>query len=180
MNFFQVLTSKLANCKTLMKSTGTSGPTNTVLLIRKSTRCFPCFLHDFLVKLDSQWQFWNLLVMRIPKLSLIFEFDEVLAEIFKVKDNWEHFKNKLLFDFYWLFGNGALPSTLNNSVNSSSNSKIRDSFGICLSWGFRNCHWFLELMKDWLNYSRLKTKLHFQRVNKSWREANFWNALNCL
>ena len=28
---------------------------------------FLMFVHEFLVKLDSQWQFWNLLVMRIPK-----------------------------------------------------------------------------------------------------------------
>ena len=33
-------------------------------------KAFPCFLHEYLVKLDNQWQFWNLLIMRIPKQGL--------------------------------------------------------------------------------------------------------------
>ena len=36
----------------------------------------------------------------------------------------------------------------------------------CSSWGFRNCHWFLWLMKDWLRYSRLKARLNFRKYNK--------------
>ena len=82
--------------------------------------------------------------------------------------------------FYWLFENGALSSTLNNSVNPSSILEINDSFGIFMTSRFQNCPWSLNLMKNLLSYSRLKAKLHFQRVNKSWREAYFWNALNCL
>ena len=53
------------------------------------------------------------------------------------------------------------------SVNSSANSKIRDRFEICLSWGFQNCHWLLKLMKTWLRYLRLKARLNFQKVNES-------------
>ena len=49
-------------------------------------KAFPCFLHEDLVKLDTQWQFWNLLVMRIPTLTLTFEFDAALTEKFKVED----------------------------------------------------------------------------------------------
>ena len=49
--------------------------------------------------------------------------------------------------FYWFYRNEALSSTLNISVNSSSNSKIRVSFGICLSWGFWNWPWSLNFMQ---------------------------------
>ena len=42
----------------------------TVCAVQFATRHFPCFLHEFLVKLDFQWQFWNLLIMRIPKHPL--------------------------------------------------------------------------------------------------------------
>ena len=40
---------------------------NTGCAVQLATRHFPCFLREFLVKLDFQWQFWNLLVMRILK-----------------------------------------------------------------------------------------------------------------
>ena len=53
------------------------------------------------------------------------------------------------------------------SVNSSANSKIRDRFEICLSWGFQNCHWLLKLMKTWLRYPRLKARLNFWKVKES-------------
>ena len=43
------------------------------------------------------------------------------------------------------------------SIKSSSNLKPRDSFGICLSWGFRNYPRLLNLMKIWLSYWRLNT-----------------------
>ena len=52
-------------------------------------------------------------------------------------------------------------------VNSSANSKIRDTFEICLSRGFQNCHWLLKLMKTWLRYLRLKARLNFQKVSES-------------
>ena len=42
------------------------------------------FLH-FFSNFKDQEQIWNLLVMRIPKLSLIVEIDEEMTEIFKVK-----------------------------------------------------------------------------------------------
>ena len=43
------------------------------------------------------------------------------------------------------------------SIKSSSNLKPRDSFGICLSWGFQNYPRLLNLMKIWLSYWRLNT-----------------------
>ena len=43
---------------------------HTVCAEQFATKRFPCFLHEFFVKLDSWWQFWNLLVMRIPKHPL--------------------------------------------------------------------------------------------------------------
>ena len=57
---------------------------NTVYTVQFATRRFPCFLHEFLIKFDFKWQFWNLLVTRIPKHPLHVWFDEVLAELFKV------------------------------------------------------------------------------------------------
>ena len=59
------------------------------------------------------------------------------------------------------FSSFSLP---NISVNSSSNSKIRDRFEICLSWGFWNCHWLFKL--NWLRYSRLMVRNNFQKINE--------------
>ena len=61
----------------------------------------------------------------IPKHPLHVYFDEDLAEIFEVKDNWYHFKIEIHLNFNCFFGYGALPLTLNILVISSSNSKIR-------------------------------------------------------
>ena len=49
---------------------------------------FPCFLNQILVKLLAQGQFWNLLILRIPKHPLHAQFDEVFAETltYTVKD----------------------------------------------------------------------------------------------
>ena len=44
------------------------------------------YLSQFFINFENQGQFWNLLVMRISKLSLICRFDKELTEIFKVKD----------------------------------------------------------------------------------------------
>ena len=43
------------------------------------------FLRYFFIDFKDQGQICNLLVMRIPKLTLIIEIDEELIEIFKVK-----------------------------------------------------------------------------------------------
>ena len=48
------------------------------------------------------------------------------------------------------FGNFYLSLTSIYSVNSLSKLKIKDSFEICLSWGFQNCPWYWILTKNWL------------------------------
>ena len=44
-------------------------------------------LSHFFINFKDQGQFWNLLVMRILKLSLMLEIDEEMTKIFKVKGN---------------------------------------------------------------------------------------------
>ena len=41
-------------------------------------------------------------------------------------------------------------------MNTWSNWRPNDSFGICMSWGFRITPYMLNLMKFWLSYLRLK------------------------
>ena len=48
---------------------------------------FPIFLIENLLKIEFQWQFWILLVLRILKHPQKVEFDEDLAELLKVKHN---------------------------------------------------------------------------------------------
>ena len=54
---------------------------------------FPVFLIEILLKIEFQWQFWILLVLRISKHTQKVEFDEDLAELLKVKHNTSHMKN---------------------------------------------------------------------------------------
>ena len=44
------------------------------------------YLSQFFFKFKDQGQFWNLFVMRILKLTLIFKFDAALTETFKIED----------------------------------------------------------------------------------------------
>ena len=55
--------------------------------------CYPVFLIEILLKIEFQWQFWILLVLRILKHPQKVEFDEDLAELLKVKHNTSHMKN---------------------------------------------------------------------------------------
>ena len=43
------------------------------------------YLSQFFINFSNQWQFWNPHDKQILNLSLIFEFDEEMTEIFKVK-----------------------------------------------------------------------------------------------
>ena len=110
---------------------------STVCAVQFATRRFPCFLHEFLFKLDFQWQFWNLLVMRILKHPLHIWFDEVWLSYLRLKIIDSISKTDYSSTFYWLYRNQALSSTLNISVNSSSNSKIRVSFEAALTEIFK-------------------------------------------
>ena len=61
--------------------------------------CFAQLLLQILVNCQNQGQFWNLLVLRFPKLSLKVKFDKDLAEIIKVKDKWSVPKKCLILYF---------------------------------------------------------------------------------
>ena len=50
--------------------------------------CFALLLPQILVDFQNQGQIWNLLVLTFPKHPLHVQFDQVLAEIFEVKDKW--------------------------------------------------------------------------------------------
>ena len=65
----------------------------------------------------------------------------------------------------WMFPSGFLKKHKVKSVQSQLLfHQIQRSWTVfCSSWGFRNCHWFLWLMKNWLRYSRLKARLNFRK-----------------
>ena len=50
--------------------------------------CFAQFLLQILDNYQNQGQIWNLLVLTFSKHPLHVQFDQVLAEIFEVKDKW--------------------------------------------------------------------------------------------
>ena len=52
--------------------------------------CFAQLLLQILVNYQNQGQIWNLLVLTFSKHPLHVQFDQVLAEIFEVKDTWYH------------------------------------------------------------------------------------------
>ena len=67
---------------------------NFLLNLQKSSLVFNLeYLSQFFIKFNDQGQFRNLLVMRIPKLTLNFRFDAVLTEIFKVENKAQFPKN---------------------------------------------------------------------------------------
>ena len=52
--------------------------------------CFALSLPQIFVNFQNQGQIWNLLVLTFSKHSLNVQFDQVLADIFEVKDTWYH------------------------------------------------------------------------------------------
>ena len=48
--------------------------------------CFWLYLHQIFTKFKKQGQFWNLLALRIPKLTLLLNFGQLEAEKMKAKD----------------------------------------------------------------------------------------------
>ena len=54
---------------------------------------FPVFRNEILLKIEVQWQFWILLVLRILKHPIKVEIDKDLTELFKDKHNTSHTKN---------------------------------------------------------------------------------------
>ena len=60
--------------------------------------CFAQLLMQILVNFQNQGQIWNLLVLRFSKHPLHVQFDQVLAEIFGVKDTCYHSFIFMIFD----------------------------------------------------------------------------------
>ena len=66
-----------------------------LLLLPKLSLAFNLeYLSQFFIKFKDQGQFWNLLVMRILKLSLIFKIYDKLTKIFKVKGKAQYLKKQ--------------------------------------------------------------------------------------
>ena len=65
-------------------------------------------------------------------------------------------------------------SMLGGSIRILMISRFQNCYcPICLSWGFRNWPWSLNLMKNWLRYERLKIRLDFCRVSKKLKSSQF-------
>ena len=78
---------------------------NTVRSLYFVTAVFALFLCEILIKFETQWQFWNLLVMRIPKHPQHAQFDEVLTEIIdteKDEDEINFWKISTVFNLKYL------------------------------------------------------------------------------
>ena len=61
--------------------------------------CFALLLPQILVNFQNQGQIWNLLVLTFSKHPLHVQFDQVLPEIFEVKDTWCHSFIFMIIDF---------------------------------------------------------------------------------
>ena len=61
--------------------------------------CFALLLPQILVDFQNQGQIWNLLVLTFSKHPLHVQFDQVLPEIFEVKDTWCHSFIFMIIDF---------------------------------------------------------------------------------
>ena len=66
---------------------------NTVLWLSTWDTLNPWFRPQIFIKMQIQWQFWILLVLRILKHPQHVEIDLVLTELFEVKDKWYHSQN---------------------------------------------------------------------------------------
>ena len=64
--------------------------------------CFAQLLLQIFINYQNQGQFWNLHILRIPKLSLKVKFDQDLAEKIEVQDNRSISKKCLRLDFVFV------------------------------------------------------------------------------
>ena len=63
--------------------------------------------------------------------------------------------------------------TFNIYLKCCSKCKSRDSFKICLSWGFQNTPYMFTLIEFWLRYLRSKTNdmiLKRENIVKTWQQ----------
>ena len=66
-----------------------------LLLFRNLSLAFNLeYFSQFFIKIKDQGQIWNLLVMRILKLLLIFKIDDKLTKIFKDKDKTQYLREQ--------------------------------------------------------------------------------------
>ena len=63
---------------------------NLIKLHKVCIFCFALLIPQILVNFQNQGLIWNLLVQTFSKDPLHVQFDQVLAEIFEVKDTWYH------------------------------------------------------------------------------------------
>ena len=101
--------------------------------------CFALLLPQILVNFQNQGQIWNLLVLTFSKHPLHVQFDQVLAEIFEVKDTWGHSFIFLIIDLVSL--------TSNISTKTWSRWTCRGCFEIIRTSRFQNWPWFWKLSK---------------------------------
>ena len=66
-----------------------------LLLFRNLSLAFNLeYFSQFFIKIKDQGQIWNMLVMRILKLLLIFKIDDKLTKIFKDKDKTQYLREQ--------------------------------------------------------------------------------------
>ena len=98
------------------------------------------------------------ILVKISKLTLIFQIDEELTEILMVKGKAHFFsqwdEHRLI---QWWQTAPAAGKNLNIFFKCCSKYKFRDSFEICSSWRFQNTPNILKLIEFWLRYMRSKT-----------------------
>ena len=110
----------------------------------------PEYFSEFFIKFKDLGQFWNLLVMRITKLSLIVMINRELTGIFKVKSKSQFPK------IQWTFPHRYLISVqwLNNSIETHCGTfmhvgghKLLNACPFFVSWQYKK--W--KLPKDYLH-----------------------------
>ena len=132
-----------------------------------STEIKPSLQHwisqSIFIKFKNKGRFWSLLVVRIPKLTLIFQFMKNWLGYSRLKTINTISKRDCSSTFYWLLGNWALSSTLNISVNHLhvSTQFLRSEFLSSSGPGPG-----LVMVQSWSNHCQdrvnVKSKKHLQ------------------
>ena len=145
------------------------------MTLQKSSLVFNLkYLSQFFIKFNDQGQSRNLLVMRIPKLTLHFRFDAALTEIFKVEDKAQFSKTATWFyainsGFFVLFKLNLNIEILIQQAsfwchlkalskgNVGIKKSIKVSMKICTQMNFENDAISCDKCRDFL--------LHLERAN---------------
>ena len=99
------------------------------------------FLHDYCIKCQHWWEFWNPQVKSYLKLSLATKFDQMQAD--KKSTTWPRWVHSG-WSRIW-----SLKPPLNSLLSACiwSNLAANESFKLLLTWGFQNCHQCWDLMQ---------------------------------